>query len=111
MKQLLFSIALLATSASATATPWQEVETHSTRVGYADLDLGSAHGQAVLRRRTETAIRRLCTEPGLSSPDARSRQSACEAEAHRNVDPAIRQALAQSAPRLIQQAMLQPTSR
>ena len=80
MKQILFSIALLATTTSAAATPWQEVDRQTVRVGYADLDIASPQGHAKLRRRTEGAVRRACAQPGLRSTDSRVRQDACEAD-------------------------------
>lgn len=112
MKQILFSIALLAITTSAAATPWQEVDRQTVRVGYADLDMASPQGQAELRRRTEIAVRRACAQPGLRSTDSRVQQDACEADARRSADVAVeRMALAETRSRIVQEAMLTSTRR
>lgn len=77
MKTLLVPIALAATFASLPAAAQQEVETRTMTVPYADLDLGSAKGQAAFETRINHAIENVCATPDERTLDARKREQAC----------------------------------
>ena len=77
MKTLLVPFALAATFASVPAAAQQEVETRTMTVPYADLDLGSARGQAALETRINDAIANVCANPDERTLDARKRERAC----------------------------------
>jgi len=89
MKTLLIPIALVATAASVPASARQEADTRSTTVSYADLDLGSARGQAALERRIQYAINNVCNDTGRHSLDAQAQNEACRNDAKARLTPTV----------------------
>jgi len=98
MKTLLIPIAFAAMSISSAASAAQQVDVASTTVDYSDLDLGSAKGQAVLRKRIGFAIRRVCSDPGPRSMNAYSEEAACQATARQSADRGLSRIALRSSP-------------
>lgn len=68
-----------------------------TAVAYADLDLASAKGRAMLQRRIAFAVRRVCSDPGPKTTEAYQQEQSCEADARRQArDGVTRLALGHS---------------
>ncbi len=78
------ALALLGGAAAAQA--------RTAEVRYADLNLGSAAGQAELDRRIESAARRVCVieGPGTSRFEDRSQLMRCKAEVRAQVSAALK---------------------
>ena len=89
MKTLLIPIALAAIADSVPASARQEADTRSTTVSYADLDLGSARGQAALERRIQYAINNVCNDTGRRSLDAQAQNEACRNDAKARMAPTV----------------------
>ena len=83
MKTLLIPLALVATAAAVPASAKQELDIRTATVGFADLDLASAKGQAELDSRIAIAARQVCDESGFRSARASAEQRACRIDAGR----------------------------
>ena len=89
MKTLIIPLALVAIAASVPASAKQELDVRTATVGFADLDLASARGQAEMNSRITIAARRVCDEPGLHSARASAEERACRQEAQARVAPTV----------------------
>jgi len=98
MNKILIPIAFAAMSIGSAASAAQQVDVASTTVDFSDLDLGSAKGQAVLRKRIGFAVRRVCADPAPRSVNDYSEEAACQATARRNADRSLSQIALRTSP-------------
>ena len=97
MKTILLLGALLAASAAAMPASAQPAATRSVR--YADLDLSTAHGRALLDLRLFHAASAACGLPSPSDPNGHAAQAACIASARASATAQRNAVLAQAARR------------
>lgn len=100
MKKIISTgIAIVAASLAlqpACADPGTNMETRSTRVVYADLDLTTAAGVDTLNRRVRSAAKRLCDWNGSHSAETMRRSRRCVDEALSGAEVKIAQAVDRS---------------
>lgn len=86
--------ALVVASALVVPTVTQAQETHSMRVSYADLNLGSNAGQASLQRRIAGAARIVCVIEDSREMALQAATKDCRSDAIASAEPAYEAAVA-----------------
>ena len=88
------SLAVLATAAIASPARAADVDTKSTTVGYHDLDLTSAAGEAALKQRIATAAKNDCGSADGRTTQDYDRLAACRNSAIASASPQMNAVIA-----------------